>query len=229
MVLNFFLNPLRTIYSLAYASCMRKKLLTVLSLLILFFFFRTEVSADDHGYSQGMCGSGSICYTGDRGDLTPGKQCGTLSDWHYGVNVNNRSEVPSCWFGFCCDPGPELTATPTLPPGVTPPPPTPPACGTYDNGTCTGVQTALGVISTEPGGLVTSILRLLLSVSGGIATLLIIASGYQLMTSQGNPEKVKEARERLTSAIVGLLFIIFSVAILQIIGVELLKIPGFSQ
>jgi hypothetical protein len=49
------------------------------------------------------------------------------------------------------------------------------------------------------------------------------------MTSQGNPEKVQAAREQLTSAIVGLLFIIFSLAILTIIGVDILKLPGFTR
>jgi hypothetical protein len=67
-----------------------------------------------------------------------------------------------------------------------------------------------------------------LSLSGGIVVLLIIASGYRLMTSQGDPEKVKGAREQLTAAIVGLLFIIFSLVILQAITVDIFHIPGFS-
>lgn len=88
--------------------------------------------------------------------------------------------------------------------------------------------TALGNISTDPGGFIKNILTILLSLAGGIALLLIIASGYRLMTSQGNPERVQAAREQLTSAIVGLLFIIFSLSILTIIGVDILKIPGFT-
>lgn len=94
------------------------------------------------------------------------------------------------------------------------------------DGSCTAVDTAIGKISTSPQGFVGSIMGVLLGFSGGIAILLIIASGYEMVTSQGNPEKVKAARERLTSAIVGLLFTIFSVAILQFIGVTILQIPG---
>jgi len=48
------------------------------------------------------------------------------------------------------------------------------------------------------------------------------------MTSQGSPEAVKSATEQLTSAIIGLLFIILSFVILQIIGVNILHIPGFG-
>ncbi len=49
------------------------------------------------------------------------------------------------------------------------------------------------------------------------------------MASSGNPEKVQAAREQLTSAVVGLLFIIFSITILQVIGVDILHIPGLNK
>lgn len=90
-------------------------------------------------------------------------------------------------------------------------------------------QTAFGPITTTPEGFIKAIFGVLLSLSGGIAVILIIISGYRLMTSQGNPEKLQAAREQLTSAIIGLVFIIFSLSILQIIGVDILKIPGFSR
>ncbi len=94
---------------------------------------------------------------------------------------------------------------------------------------CTGVDTGLGiVISTEPQAFVRSIFSLVLGIAGGIALVLIIVSGYRFMTSQGNPESVKAATEQLTSAIIGLLFIVFSFVILQAIGVNILSIPGFQ-
>lgn len=96
------------------------------------------------------------------------------------------------------------------------------------NATLQNCKTALGAIDTSAGGFIKSLLGILMSVSGMIALYLIVRSGYQLMTSRGNPEAIQEARERLTSAIVGLLLIIFSLVILSVIGVDLLKIPGFS-
>lgn len=94
---------------------------------------------------------------------------------------------------------------------------------------CASVSTGLGIdIKTNPVDLVKSVFGIILSLSGGIALILIIMSGYQLIFSQGNPEQVKAAQEQLTSAIVGLLFIIFSLVILQIIGADILKIPGFK-
>lgn len=128
--------------------------------------------------------------------------------------------IPRCGRGdgFCCDPIQGYT-----PAGAAP------QCNSIQNGACTSVNTALGPISTSPAGVVNSIMSILLSLSGGVAIFLIIAAGYQMTTSQGNPEKVKEAKERLVSAIIGLVFIIFSVSILQIIGVNILALPGFSS
>ena len=93
---------------------------------------------------------------------------------------------------------------------------------------CASIDTAIGNISTEPAGFVRKIFGLVLGLAGGIALILIIISGYRLMASQGNPEAVQASRDQLISAIVGLLFIIFSFVILQVIGVDILKIPGFK-
>lgn len=96
-------------------------------------------------------------------------------------------------------------------------------------GRCLEVNTGLGIpIATTPDGFIKSIFGIILGLAGGVAILLTIVSGYRLMTSQGNPEKVQGAKETLTSAIIGLVFIIFSFAILQIIGEQILRIPGFK-
>lgn len=104
-------------------------------------------------------------------------------------------------------------------------------CGTkqdgsegYDNGQCGTVFSGLGPLPTDPLDLIPKILEVILGVAGGIVVILIIRSGYKLMFSQGNPEKVQEAKDELTSAIVGLLFIIFSFVLLQFITNDLLKL-----
>lgn len=131
----------------------------------------------------------------------------------------------------------DVDATPS--PSPTPPPP--PCDKGFDKdghpttvreeiASCSEINTALGFpFSTDPGEFVKTIFGIVLSLAGGIAILLIIFSGYGLMFSQGNPEKVQAAREQLTAAIVGLLFIIFSMSILQIIGVDILHIPGLTR
>ena len=91
------------------------------------------------------------------------------------------------------------------------------------------VDTAIGPISTDPQSFAKNVVNIVLGLSGGIALIMIIISGYKFMISQGNPEALKDAQEQLTSAIVGLLFIILSFVILQMIGGDILGIPGFGK
>ena len=90
-------------------------------------------------------------------------------------------------------------------------------------------DTAIGPITTSPEEIIKAIMGVILSIAGGIALLLIIISGYRMIVSQGNPENIKNARDQLTAAIVGLLFVIFSLVILQVIGYNILGLPGFAK
>lgn len=92
----------------------------------------------------------------------------------------------------------------------------------------TSTWTAIGCIPADPNELLTGIIKLAMGVAGGIAFLLILFGGMQIMTSAGNPEQLNAGRELVTSAITGLLLIIFSIFLLRFIGVNLIGIPGFS-
>jgi len=90
------------------------------------------------------------------------------------------------------------------------------------------ILTALGCIVVEGTDFVTTLLNFGIGIAGGIAMLLIIFGGFQILTSAGNPERLNEGRELISSAITGLLMIVFSVFLLRIIGVDILGIPSFS-
>lgn len=93
-----------------------------------------------------------------------------------------------------------------------------------------GIQTALGCIPTKnTTQFVAWLLKFAIGIGGGIAFLLIIFGAIKVLTSSGNPEAVKAGQELITSALMGLLFIIFSLFLLQLIGVKILQIPGFGQ
>jgi len=91
-----------------------------------------------------------------------------------------------------------------------------------------GVWTAIGCLPTESGEFITKLLQAGSGIAGGIAFLLIVIGGFQIITSMGNPEKLNEGKELITAAIVGLLFIVFSIFLLRLIGVDILGIPGFT-
>lgn len=92
----------------------------------------------------------------------------------------------------------------------------------------TGINTAIGCINvlgdTTGAGLSNFILKWAIGVGSGIAFLLILYSGFMIMTSAGNPERLKAGQELLTSAISGILLLIFSIFILNLIGVKILGI-----
>ncbi len=97
--------------------------------------------------------------------------------------------------------------------------------------TSPGVWTAIGCIDdiqSNPNSLLEKVIRFAMGIAGGIAFLLILFGGLQIMTSAGNPEQLNAGRELVTSAITGLLLIIFSIFILQFIGVNIIGIPGFK-
>jgi len=93
---------------------------------------------------------------------------------------------------------------------------------------CLEIDTAIGSIPTNPIAFIERLFSIVLSLAGVGALGLLIYGGYNYMVSRGDPERIKGARETITSAIVGLLFIIFSLVILQVIAGDILKIPGFN-
>lgn len=102
------------------------------------------------------------------------------------------------------------------------------SCAGGDDQDAAGIWTAVGCIKREPTALISALIQIGLSIAGGITLLVILAAGFMLTTSQGDPKRAGEAKEMITAAVMGILFIIFSVTILQFIGYNVLKIPGFG-
>jgi hypothetical protein len=88
--------------------------------------------------------------------------------------------------------------------------------------------TAFGCVRTSKEGLIQDFLRIGLGLAGGFVLLSILYGSFLLTTSSGDPKRVQEGQEMISSAVMGLLFVIFSVVILQFIGVSILRIPGFG-
>lgn len=105
-----------------------------------------------------------------------------------------------------------------------------PVCTVMDaNGYCLSIPTALGNFHTEPREFVGDIFSLVLSIAGVIAVIFFVQAGYTLMTSAGSKEKIGAAREQIISAIMGLIFIVLSITILEFIGINILRLPGFAN
>jgi len=143
------------------------------------------------------------------------------------IRADCVSSASYCW----AEPGQSATCHSTSP-GVYPTPAdqSDPTCDPPGGGLGTGINTAIGCIPVASSeDFIGFILRWAIGIGGGIAFLLILIAGFQIMTSQGSPDKLQAGKELLTSAIVGIILIIFSIFILELIGVDILGIPGFGN
>ncbi len=68
------------------------------------------------------------------------------------------------------------------------------------------------------GDFASNIISIALPLAGLATVVLIIVAGYKMISSQGNPDKLKDAREMITNAIIGLVFILLSVSILGLVS-----------
>lgn len=85
-----------------------------------------------------------------------------------------------------------------------------------------------GKVPLEPYAFINRIYTVILSIAGALAVIIIIRAGYKIMMARGDKEAFADARSQITSAIIGLIFIVFAYVILSIITVDILKLPGFS-
>ncbi len=69
---------------------------------------------------------------------------------------------------------------------------------------------------------VESLVEMIVDIAVPVAILclvvLVVYAGYMLISSQGNPDKLKEGREVLTNAIIGFFIIVLSVVILLLLS-----------
>lgn len=93
----------------------------------------------------------------------------------------------------------------------------------------TGIQTVIGCVPTDFNTLLSVLMKYAVRISGSIALLMMIFGSFQMITSQGNAEALKNGRGQFVSAVIGLLFVIFSTLAMEIIGIDILGLPGINR
>ncbi len=167
------------------------------------------------------------CGSGNPDPTSCQRPPGPLDTSHAYFDCNISGTLYDC---YCCNQY-ISSSGPTLPP------PSPIAqnifCVGPNNPTPTNTNT--GYILTGAGcvpannlqNFLTTIIPWAIGISGGIAILLIIYAGFLISTSAGDPRRLMAGKELLTAAISGLMLLIFASFLLRLIGVDILKIPGF--
>ncbi|MFW5703630.1 MAG: pilin [Patescibacteria group bacterium] len=92
-----------------------------------------------------------------------------------------------------------------------------------------GIWTGIGCMKTSLSGFIEeTVFGIGIGIAGIVALGCIIYSAILYQTSAGNNEKLESAQEMMKSCIIGLILIIFSTFILRVIGVDILRLPGFT-
>jgi len=92
-----------------------------------------------------------------------------------------------------------------------------------------GTKTEIGCIPKDPVGFAGEYYTYGLGLIGGVSLLFIIIGGYLLLTSQGNPARLQNGKTYIFYALFGLLLAIFGFVFIEVIAVDILRIPGFSR
>ncbi len=153
----------------------------------------------------------------------PGKGCYATKEDSQDPNKKPDKDLFACSTGEVCD---ASLANPVCMPLASPIPDN--CLDAAGKRTPNTVDTALGCIEVTPGNLISVSIRIGVGIGSGIAFLLIIYGTYKIMRSQGNPEGINSGKETITSAIIGLVFIILSVTVLQVIGFDVLGLDAFG-
>jgi hypothetical protein len=104
------------------------------------------------------------------------------------------------------------------------------ACGTntgllpslYDRVPCgtdaLGVQTPQIKSVADVLTIIANVIRILIAVSGALAVIVIVVAALYYITSTGSPDRIKRARDIIQQAVIGLLVITLSYAVVTYVG-----------
>lgn len=87
-------------------------------------------------------------------------------------------------------------------------------------GNGTGAQTITGPLQgiTTIGDVISKVLLFLFPAAGLILLFVLIWGGFDFITSQGSPEKIKSAWAKITTGIIGFVMLVFSFLIVRLIS-----------
>jgi len=80
----------------------------------------------------------------------------------------------------------------------------------------------------QVGGVVQKLLNIVFSIVGGLAFLSLLYGSFVVLTSQASPDRLIQGKKIIYGAIIGVVFSLSSVFIVNLLASGILKIPGFN-
>jgi len=89
------------------------------------------------------------------------------------------------------------------------------------------IATDLGCIPNTPAGFAQKYLSVGLGMVGGVGFLGIVYGMIVISSARGDTVQIQKGRKIITSSIIGILLVVFSVLITRLITINILHLPGF--
>ena len=195
-------------------SIYHKMFLVLATIIALLFIGASSASAQGtYGCQLASTPAGALLCIPNPADVacTAGFQPGA------GCNTADQASCDS--ITFSCETAP--TAAPPVIPGTAPR-----TISIYGSCGAKTINTAIGCVPVgDSNSLIAFFITWSIGIAGGIAFLLIVVAGFIITTSRGDPTRLKAGQELLTSAISGVILLVFSIVILRIVGVGILGLP----
>ncbi|MBI3887469.1 hypothetical protein HY310_00180 [Candidatus Microgenomates bacterium] len=91
------------------------------------------------------------------------------------------------------------------------------------------ISTDLGCFPNDPVGFIQKFYGVGVGFVAGLSLITLMIGGYAIMTSRGDPHRLNIGKSYIYYSIAGLLLAIFGFVFIQVVAVDILKIPGFSN
>lgn len=88
--------------------------------------------------------------------------------------------------------------------------------------------TIAGCIEASTSGFVQSVVAVVMPTAGGGSLIVLIIGSMMILTSGGDYEAIKRGRRLIVAGVGSILILLSATAILEFVGVDLIKIPGFG-
>ena len=88
------------------------------------------------------------------------------------------------------------------------------------------IEDNTGLGTTDPRAMAGSLINVMLGFLGIIAVVIILLGGFKWMTAAGNEDKVGESKKLLAAGVIGLIIILMSYGLAQLVLTQLMTATG---
>jgi hypothetical protein len=105
--------------------------------------------------------------------------------------------------------------------------------GPFGKAWCEGLEEGGGGVLAAIAQIFSKIIGVVTIAAGLYFLIQFLIAGFSWISSGGDPQKIAEARGRITNALIGLILVVGAIAIMKVVGIffgiQFLDLPGFES